>query len=84
MIISLIEILELPNLLELPNFGLQNNLSHVIKLSWLRHGWKLWRHTITLITFIIRRPRVAIFSDIIKIVTIFIKKIFKDSKVKKN
>ena len=38
MITSLIEILELPNLLELPNFGLQNNLSHVIKLSWLRHG----------------------------------------------
>ena len=36
------------------------------------------------ITFIIRRPRVAILSDIIKIVTIFIKKIFKDSKVKKN
>ena len=30
--------------------------------------------------FILRRPRVAIFADIIKIVTMFIKTIFKDSK----
>ena len=30
-------------------------------------------------TFILRKPRVAIFVDIIKIVTTFIKKIFKDS-----
>ena len=29
---------------------------------------------------ILRRPRVAIFAEIIKIVTIFIKVIFKDSK----
>ena len=35
--------------------------------------------------FILRRPRVAIFAEIIKIVTIFIKTVFKDSKtVKKN
>ena len=34
--------------------------------------------------FILRRPRVAIFADIIRIVTMFIKKIFKDSiKVKR-
>ena len=32
--------------------------------------------------FILERPRVAIFADIIKIVTILIKKIFKDSKKK--
>ena len=31
-------------------------------------------------TFILRRPRVAIFADIIKIVTIFIKAILKGSK----
>ena len=30
--------------------------------------------------FILRRPRVAIFADIIKIATISIKTIFKDSK----
>ena len=31
-------------------------------------------------TFVLRRPRVAIFVEIIKILTIFIKTIFKDSK----
>ena len=31
-------------------------------------------------TFILKRSRVAIFADIIKIVTMFIKKDFKDSK----
>ena len=30
--------------------------------------------------FILRRPVVAFFADIIKIVTMFIKRIFKDSK----
>ena len=29
-------------------------------------------------TFILRRPGIAIFAEIIKIVTMFIKKIFKD------
>ena len=33
-------------------------------------------------TFILRRPGVAIFADIIKIVTMFIKTIFKDSRLK--
>ena len=33
---------------------------------------------ITFISKFLRRPRVTIFSDIVKIVTIFIKKIFKD------
>ena len=32
---------------------------------------------------ILRRPGVAIFADIIKVITMFIKKIFKDSKVKR-
>ena len=31
-------------------------------------------------TFILRRPRVAIFADIIKIVTMLIKKVFKNPK----
>ena len=31
-------------------------------------------------TFFLRRPRVTIFADIIKITTMFIKTIFKDSK----
>ena len=31
-------------------------------------------------TFVLRRPRVAIFSEIIKIITMFTEKIFKDSK----
>ena len=31
-------------------------------------------------TFILRRPRVASYTDIINIATIFVKKIFKDSK----
>ena len=31
-------------------------------------------------TFILRRPGVAIFADIIKIVTMFIKNFFQDSK----
>ena len=36
-------------------------------------------------TFILRRPWAAIFADIIKIITMFIKKIFRVSgKVKKN
>ena len=36
-------------------------------------------------TLILRRPRVAIFADIIKIVSVFIKTIIQDSrKVKKN
>ena len=31
-------------------------------------------------TFILRKLRVAIFADIVKIVTMFIKRIFEDSK----
>ena len=32
------------------------------------------------ITVILRKPGVAVFADIIKIITMFIKKIFKDSR----
>ena len=55
----------------------QYNLSHVIKFHWWRHGQKLWRHKPY---FKISLFQEAIFADIIKIVTIFIKTIFKDSK----
>ena len=38
------------------------------------------RRNYDVITFISRRPRVTTFADIIKIVTMFVKTIFKDSK----
>ena len=38
-------------------------------------SWPLFQET-----FILRRPGVAIFADIIKVVTMFIKIIFKDSR----
>ena len=56
----------------------------MIKFCWWRHGQKLWHHKLFIKnTFILKRPRVAIFADIIKVVTIFTKTIFKDSKKKK-
>ena len=70
MIISLLEMLELPNLDHMTN--LQYNLNHEIKFYWWRHGDKLWRHNLFFQnTIISRRPRVAIFADIIKIVIMF-------------
>ena len=73
MITSLVE------MLELPNFG------HIATSTILwRHGHKLWRDNLYFkITFALGRPRVAIFADIIKIVTIFTKAIFRDSKKSK-
>ena len=41
---------------------------------------KLWRQKLFQNTLNLKAPRVAIFADIIKVVTIFIKTIFKDSK----
>ena len=42
-------------------------------------------HDVITMNFILRRPGVVIFGDIIKIVTMFIKRVTKDSgKVKKN
>ena len=69
-------------MLELLNFGHMKtsayNLNHMTKFCWRRGGRN---HEV--ITFIskyrfLRRPGLAIFADIIKIITIVIKKIFKD------
>ena len=47
------------------------------KILLRRHRQKLRRRNLFFkIPFILRRPRVAILTDIIKIVTMFIKKIF--------
>ena len=47
----------------------------------VRHGQKIWRHNLAFQNdSILRRPRGAKFTDIIKIATMFIKKSFKDSK----
>ena len=62
-------ITSLMEMLELPNFGqrtyLQYNLSHVIAYCW-------WLHEKN----VLRKPRVANFTDIIKVVTIFIETTF--------
>ena len=46
-------------------------------MSWTKimMPWPLFQNA-----FDLRKPRVAIFADIIKIVTMFVKAIFKDSK----
>ena len=50
----------------------------MIKFCQWRHGLELWsRNLYFKNTFVLRRLRVAIFDNIIKIVTIFIKTIFK-------
>ena len=52
----------------------------VIKLCWWPHGQNHGITTLCQNTFILRRPRVASYTDIINIAIIFVKKIFKDSK----
>ena len=74
-------------MLELPNFELWSH-DHIYNIIKSRD--KIWLVTsLTQImtskplsqnTFISRKPRGAIFRDIIKIATMFIKEIFKDSK----
>ena len=69
---------------------LQYNMSHEINFCWWRHVQKLWRYydaqklwnyvCLFQNTFILGRSRVAFFADIIKILTFFIKRNFKDSK----
>ena len=59
---------------------LQYNLSHVIKFSWWGHGEKWWPQNLFQNAFILRRPRVDNFPDIIKMATMFIKTTFKDLK----
>ena len=44
--------------------------------TYIFSGQKWWRHN----TFTSRRPKVAIFADIINIVTMFMNNIFLDSK----
>ena len=79
MITFLIEMLQLLTLVTWPHLWF--NLNHVIRIYWWRHGQKLWRHDLFFqITLILRRPGVAIFADVIKIVTIFIKTIIQGSR----
>ena len=55
---------------------LQYNVSHVTKLCCWRHGLRLWRHN-----FYLKMPLTEEgLADMIKIVTMFIKTTFKDSK----
>ena len=79
MITSLIE------MLELPNFSHMTTLTMLFdsrdKILLLMSGIEIM--TLELLfqnIFVLRRPRLAIFADIIKIVIICIKAIFKDSK----
>ena len=52
-----------------------------MEFCYWTHGQKLWRHSLFCQkNFILRTPRVAIFADIIKILTLFIKTIIKDSR----
>ena len=61
-------------------------INNKIKFCWRCHGQKLWFHNLNLKkNFILRRSGVAIFADIIKLLTMSIKATFKNSrKVKKN
>ena len=45
-----------------------------MKFCSLRHGQKLWRHNFFSKNLFLRRPGIAIFAGIIKVVTTFIKK----------
>ena len=72
-------------MLELPNFGhittsiiyFESRDKILLLTSWtgIMTSSPLFQNI-----FVLRRPRVAIFADIIKIITMFIKKIFKDSR----
>ena len=70
---------ELPNI-ELPNFA--HLTTFTVQFESRDKIWllTLWIEAIFQNTFILRRPGVANFDDIIKIVPIFIKTIFKDSR----
>ena len=52
-----------------------------MKFCWWVHGQKLWCHNLYFkIALSQRRPRVANLAEIMKILTIFIKRIVRDSK----
>ena len=84
-ITSVREMLELPNFGQVTNIIWQYNLNYEIRFCWWHHWQKLCVTTFFFQNiFTLRRPGVAIFSDTIKSVTMFIKTIFKDSiKVKR-
>ena len=79
MITSLIEMLELPNFGHMTTsateFESRNKILLVTSWTKIMTSWPLFQNTC-----ILKRPQEAIFADIIKIVTIFIKAILKDSK----
>ena len=79
MITSLIEILELPNFghmtISTTQFESRDKILFVTSWSEIMTSQPLLQNT-----FILRRPGVAIFPDIIDIVTMVIKTIFKDSR----
>ena len=79
-ITSLIEMLELPNFGHMiaSTIWLDSPKKILLVTSWTEVMMSLWCQNV----FILRRPRVAIFAEIIKIVTMFIKQIFKDSRKK--
>ena len=56
-------------------FESRDKILLVTSLTGFMTAYRLFQNTVVL-----RRPRVAIFVDIIKILTSFIKKIFKDSR----
>ena len=79
MITSLIEMQELPKFRHMNTYAIY--LIQVMKFCWWRHGQELWRHNLYFkMPFYLRRPRVANFTDIIKIATMFITETFKVSK----
>ena len=72
-------------MLQLPNFGHMNastikfesreKILLVTSSTWIMTSYILFKNTV-----ILRRPWVAIFANIIKILTRFVKEIFKDSR----
>ena len=56
------------------------HFSQVIKFCWWRHGQQLWLYNLYFKNLYFKKARVAIFADIIKILTMFVKIILKDSK----
>ena len=79
MITSLIEMLKLPNFdhMTISRMQFESRGKIMLVTSWteIMTSQPLFQNV-----FILRRPRVANFDDIIKIATMFVKKTFKDSK----
>ena len=77
MINSLIKVLELPNLCHMTKSIVKFELHDKFSLM-TSNAETITSQPLFLNIFILRRSRVAIFANIIKIVTIFVKKIFQD------